>query len=118
MLPSLDPERIIDVIDRRAANARQVLVAYWYSVDGPRETYAKRIMDAHSVVPIVPLIPRKPGMFEAPNALISDLVELIDDSRDTFASVIDGGKWRTGGPLAILILSRSAQICIDPSRSS
>lgn len=56
---------------------------------------------------IVPLIPRKAGMFQAPNALISDLVELIDSERSAFNSINKRGGSADADPLVILVISRS-----------
>lgn len=107
MLPKIDPERLVEVIERRAESEGGPVLVFWYCVDGPREAYSKKVIEAVSATAIVPLIPRKAGMFEAPNALISDLVELINDNQQSFDAIAERGFTPQSKLLVILILSRS-----------
>jgi hypothetical protein len=106
MLPTLEPARLIEVIDRRVQENGRPIQAFWYSLSGPREEFARCIAATQRATPIVPLIPRRPGMFEAPNALVSDIVQLIDEGRQSFLSMFDADG-SADSPIAILILSRS-----------
>lgn len=107
MLPKIDPERLVEVIDRRAESETHSVLVFWYCVDGPREAYSKKILGAIKDTIIVPLIPRKAGMFEAPNALISDLVELINANRQAFDVISESSSTSKTKSLVLLILSRS-----------
>jgi hypothetical protein len=106
MLPTLHPGKLVEVIERRAKDSSEPIIAFWYSLTGPREEYAQAVRDTNQQIPIAPLIPRRPGMFEAPNALVSDLVQLIDESRSEFEGLKDKG-WPIEQPIVFLILSRT-----------
>lgn len=107
MLSILQPSNLVEVIERRVMASGQPVQAYWYSISGPREEYAESIQAVQRQIPIVPLIPRRPGMFEAPNALVSDLVQLMDEERNAFHPFLVEGRWEADKPLVLLILSRS-----------
>lgn len=104
MSPMLSADRLIEVIEQRPNGQRRPIIVYWYCVDVPRQTYAENIKKLRGDARIVPMIPRRPDMFGAPNGLLSDLIELLNDNKGAFDGLTAGTPI---DPLKLLILSRS-----------
>lgn len=102
----LPANRLIEDIERRVTCRPGPVIVYWYTVMDRREEYGRAIHECGSPHCIIPLIPRRAGLFEAPNALLSDLVQVIDEHRGVIESMA-AERWPIGEPLVLLILSRS-----------
>ena len=101
----LTPEEVAGALSSRAAGFSEELLVVWLQVLDGRAAFAERMVAHCGNLALVPLILRRDG-FDNPNALLSDLTELIDENRDSFEALVE----RTGeirSPMVVAILSRS-----------
>ena len=71
------------------AASDSALNVYWYEVGGDRDAYAKELRDQIGAAAIVPLIVRE-AVFDNPNAVLSELIQLIGRNRKAFEDQLAG----------------------------
>jgi hypothetical protein len=99
----LTPERLLDIVKQRYAERQEPLLIFWCHVSSDRESLFLRLKELRGELSLVPLVLRGSG-FDNPNAIMTDLRELIIENRSEFESTslnLSGDS-----PLALLLLSR------------
>lgn len=81
------PHRVVETINRLDATASAPLNAYWLSVVGDRRDYAARLQPLLAERGLGVLIVRSTG-FTNPNALMADLVDLLERNRTEFLDIM------------------------------
>lgn len=81
MTEPITPNVLADAIRRRLASAPCDVSAYWMHVAGDRDAYARALEEELAAEPIVVVVVRD-ARFTNPNALLSDFVELLAQSKD------------------------------------
>ena len=99
----LTPERLIEVVMQRCAESIEPLIVLWYQVAAEREDLYRHLKRLRGELRLVPLVLRRAG-FDDPNAVMSDLRELIEENRREF----EPPEFRTAGEgqIVIVLLSR------------
>lgn len=98
------PHRVAETINRLDATASAPLNAYWLSVVGDRRDYAARLQPLLGERGLGVLIVRSTG-FTNPNALMADLVDLLERNRTEFLDIVARRRPDTER-IGIVLLSR------------
>lgn len=101
----VDPNRLAESVRFRLDKSSHAVTAYWVRVSGDRESYLAEFSGHIGDDPIVPLIVRGP-MFDNPNSVLADLVELISQNRSAFG-FLASARERPPTKCAIVLLARS-----------
>lgn len=101
----IDPQRLLAVMVKGMAASDSALNVYWYEVGGDRDEYAKELRNEIGGEPIVPLIVRD-AMFDNPNAVLSELIQLIGRNRSLFEERLVGTSARPAR-IGIVLLTRT-----------
>jgi hypothetical protein len=92
---------LVDTLTHRAMSlADDGIAVYWFQVPGDREIFRREVCDQRGDAFIVPLIVRSDG-FDNPNAMLSDLIELVEGNRPAFQ--VPGAR----GPVTMLLLGKA-----------
>lgn len=82
----LDPEHVVDAATSRIRNSSgKGLLVLWVSILSDRHRFAGTVRSILGSEPVVPLVVRERG-FDNPNALLSDLADLIRGNREDICS--------------------------------
>jgi hypothetical protein len=101
----IKPERLAEGVRRRVQESPYDVSAYWYKVSGDREGYARRLREEFREDPVVALVVRE-IRFDNPNAILTDLVEVISRNRMACEEAIPA-KLRPAAKCAIVLLART-----------
>lgn len=96
----MKPDRLLEILDERAAAAPLRVHVYWWRVDGSRTEVAAALVQSRRMRAVVPLIPH--DGFQNANALLTDLGRLCLNNEDAFRALPDESQ----PPLILVILSR------------
>ncbi|GAB3861962.1 hypothetical protein ACFPIJ_47180 [Dactylosporangium cerinum] len=83
----MSPRRLAQVVMDRLATEESPLAGYWYEVRGDRGKYADDLRRLLVGTAVVVLVVRE-VVFDNPNAVQSEFVDLIDKHRDEFEQVL------------------------------
>jgi hypothetical protein len=88
-------------------DAGTTMSAYWVTVEGSweREAYGRALTAELAGLPIVPLVIRG-ERFDNPNAIMVELVRILDRNMQQCLDVLDGEGW-TGDQFGIVLLART-----------
>lgn len=101
----LSAERVAQFVREQREHGTGQLLVFWCQVLANREEFAQAVRRASQGLPVVALVVRDDG-FTNPNSLLSDLTRLLDNHRSLIEEVWGGTA--DGGPLVIVLLSRTA----------
>lgn len=96
----LTPERLIEIIEQKYVGLDVPIVVLWQQVLSNREGFRQQVETHKGTLRLVTIVVR--NGFDAPNAIMSDLNEAIDQHRAQFEQLPDGPD-----PTIILLLSRT-----------
>jgi hypothetical protein len=100
-----DPARVAQTVASLILKADAPVSAYWLGLAGHRDDFAAQLRPLLSEVGIAVLIVRREG-FDNPNALMVDLVHLLEQNRPTFLAAL-ARRRHDPDRLGIVLLARS-----------
>jgi hypothetical protein len=100
---SLSSNRLIEILTARLDDREGTLNVFWYESDGDRDALCAEIEAQRGLAPIFPIVIRERA-FDDPNALLPDLVRIIEKHRGLFEHSHLG---TTKGAVGIILISRS-----------
>jgi hypothetical protein len=101
----LTAERLVEVIERRCKARKESILVFWCQVVYDREEVCKRVNELKGNMHIISFVLRGTG-FENPNAILSDLNELICEYRNQLEPEASRA-FSNNAPIIILLLSRT-----------
>lgn len=99
MTQPLAPRIVLDTIADRIRPATPIVVL-WYQLASHRTTYANELRSCRESIPVVPIVLRG-RLFEHPNAVMEDILTIIEEHREQITHTVHNGQ------LALLILSHT-----------
>ncbi|WP_433495477.1 hypothetical protein ACQP26_09435 [Micromonospora sp. CA-248089] len=100
----MSPHRLAQVVADRLDTEESPVAGYWYEVRGDRGTYADELRRLLAGSPVVVLVVRE-VVFDNPNAVQAEFVDLIDKHRDEFEQVL-GALPEYAPVVAVVLLTR------------
>lgn len=103
-MSAIEPTLLVEGLRNRLVGREEPLQVYWVRVDTGRHSYCEVVSEAVGDQPIVPVVVTIDG-FHNPNAILADLVRLINLNR-----VRIQGVWSKAGepPLALVLVARGS----------
>ena len=103
----MSPQQLVEEIRRRWEHARYVpeLSVFWVTLSGNRDEFADEVRRVRGDWPLVPVIPRTPGLFRDPNAVMNDVTSILHDARHEVLEMVDCIRRCSG--VGLVVLSRS-----------
>lgn len=103
----MSPQQLVEEIRRRWEHARYVpeLSVFWVTLSGNRDEFADEVRRVRGDWPLVPVIPRTPGLFRDPNAVMNDVTSILHDAKHEVLEMV--GCIRRCSGVGLVVLSRS-----------
>lgn len=100
----MNPEQIVEEICRRRERGHGVaaLNVYWATLTGDRDDFRSEMQQVRGRLPIVPWILREPGLFRDPNAVMNDVMFILNDLKQRIIEITEYARQRGGIDLVIL----------------
>lgn len=103
----MSPQQLIEEVHRRLGkvHGKYDLSVFWIALSTDRDGFANDLREARGDSPIVPVILRKSGLFQDPNAVMNDVTSILYESKGEIASIGEDVRRCQGAYL--VVLSRS-----------
>jgi hypothetical protein len=102
----VEPARLARLIRRRLAETPDDLHAFWLKVEGDRDSYASVLREALRDDPVLVAVVRNRG-FDNPNAVLSDLVAVLQSTRGEWERDRAAQVAMQEGPVGLVLLGRT-----------
>lgn len=106
----LEPKTVVENLSSRPPEPLRV---FWVRVGGDRNTFERHLVQLRAQCPIVPWVLRKPALFQNPNSVMSDVLEILNDAREEIQAVQNAAT-KAGG-LDLVVLGRTDLKLADTS---
>ena len=95
----LQPKTVAENLRSRPPEPLRV---FWVRVRGDRDTFRRDLMQLRAQSPIVPWVLRKSGLFQNSNAMMSDVLEVLNEAREEIQAVWSAATRAGGADLVLL----------------
>ena len=95
----LEPKTVVENLNSRPAEPLRV---FWVRVGGDRNTFERDLVQLRAQSPIVPWVLRKQTLFQNPNSVMSDVLEVLNDAREKVQAVQNAATQAGGVDLVVL----------------
>ena len=98
------PEQIVEEIRRRRERGHgvSVLNVYWATLTGDRDDFRFEMQQVRGRQPVVPWILRESGLFRDPNAVMNDVMFILNDLREKIIETTEYVQQQGGIDLVVL----------------
>lgn len=100
----MNPEQVVEEIRRRRERRREVsaLNLYWITLSGNRDEFKYALQQVRGESPIVPWILRKSGLFRDSNAVMNDVMAILNNVRPEIGDVAESARRQDGVDLVVI----------------
>ena len=95
----LEPKTVVENLGSRS---REPLRVFWVRVRGDRNAFERELMNLRAQFPLVPWVLRKPALFQNPNSVMSDVLQVLNDARKEIQAVQNAATKAGGVDLVLL----------------